>query len=82
MFTLKQFFMGNPPDPSLNTFPVYEGPPAPPKRPRSQLNEAVRLLRDLADLQNGAPLVKYEKEWNATMEEVYSFLNEVENKQS
>jgi uncharacterized protein YgfB (UPF0149 family) len=39
------------------------------------LNEALRLLRDLADLQNDAPLEQHRKDWENTMEEVYSFLN-------
>ncbi len=38
--------------------------------------DAMRLLRDLADLQNGAPLERHRKEWEETMDEVYSFLNE------
>ena len=38
--------------------------------------KAVDLLTDLAELQNGAPLVRYEKEWNKTMEEVWDFINE------
>jgi len=37
--------------------------------------EALRLLRDLADLQNGAPLERYRKEWEDTMAEVYAFLH-------
>jgi hypothetical protein len=42
------------------------------------LETAIRLLRDLADLQNGPPLEQHRKEWEATMEEVYKFLSEVE----
>lgn len=41
-----------------------------------QLKEAVRLLRDLAELQNGSPLVTYEKEWNKTMEDVWEFIDD------
>ena len=41
-----------------------------------KLKEAIRLLRDLAELQNGAPLVRYEKEWNKTMVEVWDFIND------
>lgn len=37
--------------------------------------ESIKLLRDLADLQNGAPLEQYRKEWEETMEQVYDFLN-------
>ena len=39
---------------------------------------AIRLLRHLADLQNGPPLVMYEDEWTNTMKEVYEFLDEKE----
>lgn len=38
-------------------------------------NRAIELLRDLADIQNGPPLVQYEKQWNEIMENVYEFLN-------
>jgi hypothetical protein len=41
-----------------------------------QLKEAVRLLTDLAELQNGSPLVTYEKEWNKTMEDVWEFIDD------
>jgi hypothetical protein len=41
-----------------------------------QLKEAIRLLRDLAELQNGSPLVTYEKEWNKTMEDVWEFIDD------
>jgi len=40
---------------------------------------AISLLRDLADLQNGAPLATYEKKWQRTMDHIYAFLNEHEN---
>ena len=36
--------------------------------------EAMRLLRELADLQNGAPLMRYEAEYNQTFKEVTEFL--------
>lgn len=39
------------------------------------LTTALRLLRDLADLQNGAPLESYRQQWEATMYEVYPFLD-------
>ena len=37
--------------------------------------ESIKLLRDLADLQNGAPLEQHKKEWEETLERVYDFLN-------
>jgi hypothetical protein len=40
--------------------------------------ESIKLLRDLADLQNGAPLEQHRKEWEETMEQVYDFLNKWE----
>ena len=42
---------------------------------KSELKEAVRLLTDLAELQNGSPLATYEKQWNKTMEDVWEFIN-------
>ncbi len=36
--------------------------------------DALKILRDLAEFQNGAPLVRYEKEYNKTMAEVWDFL--------
>jgi hypothetical protein len=45
---------------------------------KTQLNKAISLLRDLADLQNGAPLEQHRKEWEQTMNEVYEFLNQTE----
>lgn len=42
---------------------------------KAELKEAVRLLTDLAELQNGSPLVTYEKQWNKTMEEVWDFID-------
>lgn len=47
----------------------------------SLFSEALRIMRDLAELQNGAPLVTYEADWNKTMSEVWSFLeaNEGQN---
>lgn len=45
----------------------------------SQVNaEAVRLLRDLHDLQNGPPLEKYREEWEETMQQVGEFLEKHE----
>ena len=40
--------------------------------------ESIKLLRDLADLQNGAPLEQHRQEWEETMEQVYDFLNKWE----
>ena len=40
----------------------------------SLFNEALRVLRDLAEHQNGAPLIRHEKEYNETMHEVWDFL--------
>ena len=40
--------------------------------------ESIKLLRDLADLQNGAPLEQHRQEWEETMEQVYDFLNRLE----
>lgn len=37
--------------------------------------QAVKLLQDLADLQNGAPLEQHKAEWEEVMEQVYQFLN-------
>ena len=37
--------------------------------------ESIKLLRDLADLQNSAPLERYRQEWEETMKQVYDFLN-------
>ena len=45
---------------------------------KTQLNKAIKLLRDLADLQNGAPLEQHRTEWEQTMNEVYEFLNQTE----
>ena len=40
--------------------------------------KAIRLLSDLADLQNGTPLETYKEEWEKTMNEVHDFLNKYE----
>lgn len=40
--------------------------------------EALRLLRDLADAQNGPPLEKDRAEWQETMNAVYAFLKQHE----
>ena len=36
--------------------------------------ESLKLLRDLVDMQNGAPLETYRKEWEETVKEIYGFL--------
>ena len=51
----------------LNLFSVSE--------PLTPFGESIKLLRDLADLQNGAPLERYRQEWEETMKQVYDFLN-------
>jgi len=43
--------------------------------PLTPFGEAINLLRDLADLQNGPPLERHRKEWEDTMDQVYGFLN-------
>ena len=53
------------------------------RRPGGSLTpfgESIKLLRDLADLQNGAPLEQYRKEWEETMKQVYDFLNRWEGR--
>jgi hypothetical protein len=45
---------------------------------QQELQTAIELLRDLADIQNGPPLATYEKQWNEIMEKVYTFLNKYE----
>ena len=45
------------------------------KNSLTPFEESIRLLRDLADLQNDAPLEQHRKEWEETMEQVYAFLN-------
>lgn len=41
-----------------------------------RLKEAIRLLTDLAEFQNGTPLIRYEEEYNKTMDEVWDFISE------
>ena len=41
--------------------------------------QSIKLLRDLADLQNGAPIERQRCKWEETMEQVYDFLNRWEN---
>ena len=44
----------------------------------SLFNESLRVMRDLAEHQNGAPLIMHVKEYNKTMTEVWNFLEENE----
>lgn len=46
---------------------------------KGRLETSVKLLRDLTDLQNGAPLEQHRKEWEETMRQVYDFLNKAES---
>ncbi len=46
--------------------------------PLTPFGEAIRLLRELADLQNGPPLETYRKDWEKCIDEVYKFLNKWE----
>ena len=41
-----------------------------------EFKAALTLLRDLADLQNGAPLERYRKEWDEVMTSTYDFLEQ------
>ena len=43
------------------------------------LDEALRLLRDLAEHQNGPPLLRHEEEYNKTMAKVWKFLKKHES---
>jgi hypothetical protein len=45
---------------------------------KTKFEIALRLLRELADIQNGSPLETYREEWLALMDEVYRFLDEHE----
>lgn len=40
--------------------------------------QALSLLRDLADLQNGPPLEQHRGEWKQVMEDVWAFLERAE----
>ena len=40
----------------------------------SLFDEALKTLRDLAEHQNGVPLIRHEEEYNKTMTEVWGFL--------
>ena len=44
------------------------------------LARSIELLTELAELQNGSPLVKYEKQWNETMENVWEFIHNYEKR--
>jgi hypothetical protein len=45
---------------------------------KQQADILAEALRELAEFQNGAPLVRYEKEYNETMDKVWQTLNEYE----
>lgn len=47
---------------------------------KDDLVEAVKLLQDLTDLQNGSPLVRYEKEWEQTMADIDTFFGKYHEK--
>ena len=47
-------------------------------RGRVPFDEAIDLLRQLADLQNGPPLETYREEWAETMSAVYEFIKKHE----
>ena len=47
----------------------------------SRFDESLRIMRDLAEHQNGVPLFRYEEEYNRTMTEVWNFLEENETEQ-
>ena len=61
-------------DVAYNDKSLFQSPPK-----VSDKMEAIKLLRDLADLQNDAPLESHRKQWEETMEKVYAFLNESES---
>jgi len=44
------------------------------------LARSIELLTELAELQNGPPLVTYEKQWNETMENVWEFIHNYEKR--
>jgi len=44
------------------------------------LARSIELLTELAELQNGPPLVTYEKQWNETMENVWKFIHNYEKR--
>lgn len=45
-----------------------------------QLTESMRLLRELAEIQNGPPLEQVKTEWTELMNQVWNFLDENEQK--
>lgn len=42
---------------------------------------AIRLLKDLVSLQNGAPLERDKEEYDKLMNEIYSFLNDIADRE-
>jgi hypothetical protein len=63
-------------------YPVEIGPPVADISQVERFDECISLLRELADLQNGPPLVTYEEDWNECMAKVYEFLDENEKSQT
>ncbi len=47
-------------------------------RLQREKDDLLLILRDLHDEQNGPPLIKYEKEWQATMNRAKKLLRELE----
>ena len=47
---------------------------------KETVKSALTLLRDLADIQNGAPLVTVEEEWKEIMDSTYDFLEQHEER--
>ncbi len=45
-----------------------------------QRDQAIKLLSDLVDLQNGAPLETHRKEWEETMKDIDNFLQSTQAK--
>ncbi len=52
------------------TLPLVDVSPS-----ENEFKAALRLLRDLADCQNGAPLEQHRKEWEEVMQSTYEFLD-------
>lgn len=48
------------------------------ERREQQISELRDLLEQLADIQNGPPLIRHEKEWRELMDKIYTKLKETE----
>jgi 2',3'-cyclic-nucleotide 2'-phosphodiesterase (5'-nucleotidase family) len=70
----KKWYYSNP----INWENVWQWIDSKLKQERDELKTAIVLLRDIADLQNGSPLVTYKKEWRKTMDNIYAFLKKHE----